>query len=197
MISAAASGSGSGEEGCGGLASSHHVVPGSYLDAPSGFQEGRFAAVSRLGRPCEPIGTDLGFREDPHQRSIAEDSLTLSSGRRSCPLGHRHYPSGDGLPGSFAPHWAVPVGGRLPRSLCGATSALTSSRLARRSLTLRPARSLSRPTARPFSPECFSLFRYIHEPLRLLLAGTKPAQRVDPCWGACLSTTHEVRSSGT
>lgn len=56
-----------------GLASSQRVVPRSYLGGPSGFQEGRSAAVSRLGRPCDPIGTDLGFREHPHPRSRAKN----------------------------------------------------------------------------------------------------------------------------
>ena len=45
------------------------------------------------------------------------------------------------------PHWAVPVAGSRPRDIGGSASALTFSRPARRSLALRPARSLSRPTA--------------------------------------------------
>ena len=61
----------------------------------------------------------------------------------------RQYPGGDDRPFSFAPHGAVPVAGSLPRDLGGSASALTFSRPARRSLALRPARSLSRPR-RPF-----------------------------------------------
>ena len=47
---------------------------------------------------------------------------------------------------------AVPVAGSLPRDSGGSASALTFSRPARRSLALRPARSLSRPR-RPFFTE--------------------------------------------
>ena len=47
---------------------------------------------------------------------------------------------------------AVPVAGSLPRDSGGSASALTVSRPARRSLALRPARSLSRPR-RPFFTE--------------------------------------------
>ena len=41
------------------------------------------------------------------------------------------------------------------------------------------------PDGGPFSPKCFSPCRYLHEPLRLLPAGTKQvAGRVYPRWGA-------------
>ncbi len=66
---------------------------------------------------------------------------------------------------------AVPVAGSLPRYNGGSASASTFSRPARRSLALRPACSLNRPR-RSVSPKCFSPFRYLHDPLRLLPAGT-------------------------
>ena len=51
-----------------------------------------------------------------------------------------------------SPHWAVPVAGSLPRNNGGSASASSFSRPARRSLALRPARSLNRPR-RPFCIE--------------------------------------------
>ena len=41
---------------------------------------------SGLLRPCDPIGSDLGFREHSRPCSRAKDSLTFSAGRRSRPL---------------------------------------------------------------------------------------------------------------
>ena len=64
----------------------------------------------------------------------------------------------------------------LPRYQGGSASASPVSRPARRSLTLRPAWSLSRPW-RPVASECFRRCRCLHHPLRLLPAGTTVAGR--------------------
>ena len=69
-----------------------------------------------------------------------------------------------------------PTGSSLPRYQGGSASASPLSRPARRSLTLRPAWSLSRPW-RPVASECFRRCRYLHHPLRLLPAGTTVAGR--------------------
>ena len=69
-----------------------------------------------------------------------------------------------------------PTDGSLPRFRGGSASALSVSGPARRSLTLRPAWSLSRPW-RPVAPECFRRCRYLHHPLRLLPAGATVAGR--------------------
>ena len=63
---------------------------------------------------------------------------------RAC---RRHYPGGGDR--CFVPPSALayPVAGSLPRNVGGSASALSVSRPARRSLALRPARSLNRPTA--------------------------------------------------
>ena len=83
----------------------------------------------------------------------------------------RHYPGGNRpVRPSLS---SQPVGG-LPPITGGSASALTVSRPARRSLAFRPAWSLSRPR-RPFSPECFSPCRYLHEPPWPLPAGATVA----------------------
>ena len=69
-----------------------------------------------------------------------------------------------------------PTGGSLPRFRGGSASALRVSGPARRSLTLRPAWSLSRPW-RPVASACFRRCRYLHHPLRLLPAGATVAGR--------------------
>ena len=69
-----------------------------------------------------------------------------------------------------------PTGGSLPRYQGGSASALWLSRPAQRSLTLRPAWSLSCP-GRPVTSECFRQCRYLHHPLRLLPAGATVAGR--------------------
>ena len=69
-----------------------------------------------------------------------------------------------------------PTGSSLPRYQGGSASASPLSRPARRSLTLRPAWSLSRPW-RPVASECFRRCRCLHHPLRLLPAGTTVAGR--------------------
>jgi len=69
-----------------------------------------------------------------------------------------------------------PDGGSLPQTTGGSAPALHVSRPARRSLALRPAWSLDRPR-RSGSPECFKPCRHLHDPLRLLPAGTTVAGR--------------------
>ena len=79
---------------------------------------------------------------------------------------------------------AVPVAGSLPRDSGGSASALTVSRPARRSLALRPARSLSHPR-RPFFTE---VLQSISLPPRTAPIATgwneQLAGRVYPRWGA-------------
>ena len=69
-----------------------------------------------------------------------------------------------------------PTGGSLPRFRGGSASALSVSGPARRSLTLRPAWSLSHPW-RPVTSKCFRRRRYLRHPLRLLPAGATVAGR--------------------
>ena len=69
-----------------------------------------------------------------------------------------------------------PTGSSLPRYQGGSVSASPLSRPARRSLTLQPAWSLSRPW-RPVASECFRRYRCLHHPLRLLPAGATVAGR--------------------
>ena len=79
----------------------------------------------------------------------------------------RHYPDGSGsVPASLSSPPAI----GLPLNTGGSASVLSVSRPARRSLTFRPAWSLSRPW-RPLSPECFRPFRYLHDPPWLLPTG--------------------------
>ena len=69
-----------------------------------------------------------------------------------------------------------PAGGSLPQTTDGSAPALHVSRPARRSLALRPAWSLDHPR-RSVTPECFKPCRHLHDPLRLLPAGTTVAGR--------------------
>ncbi len=69
-----------------------------------------------------------------------------------------------------------PANVSLPRDAGGSASASPVSRPARRSLALRPAWSLNRPT-RPVTSECFSRSRYLLQPPRLLPAGATVAGR--------------------
>ena len=79
----------------------------------------------------------------------------------------RHYPDGSGsVPASLSSPSAI----GLPLNTGGSASVLSVSRPARRSLAFRPACSLSRPW-RPFTPECFRPFRYLHDPPWLLPTG--------------------------
>ena len=79
----------------------------------------------------------------------------------------RHYPDGsESVPASLSSPSAI----GLPLNTGGSASVLSVSRPARRSLAFRPACSLSRPW-RPFTPECFRPFRYLHDPPWLLPTG--------------------------
>ena len=113
-------------------------------------------ACPSRGSGCRVHGTDRASR-------VATPSIF-----HAC---RRHYPGGNRPVLSSLS--SQPVGG-LPLITGGSASASSVSRPARRSLAFRPAWSLSRP-GRPFSPECFSPCRYLHEPLWPLPAGTTVA----------------------
>lgn len=95
---------------------------------------------SRHHAKCPPL-KDSRLARECHQQSLR---CCIRFPARTC---RRHHPGGDNRSPSFAPQWAVPVPGSLSRIIGGAASGLSLSRPARRSLALRPTRSLSRPTA--------------------------------------------------
>ena len=79
---------------------------------------------------------------------------------------------------------AVPVAGSRPRDSGGPASVLTVSRPARRSLALRPARSLSRPR-RPFSTEVLQSISLPPRTAPIAIGWNEQlAGRVYPRWGA-------------
>ena len=130
--------------------------------------------------PCRPKLALTGFRLARARHRQGFPCCIRFPARACC----RQYPGGDDRPFSFAPHGAVPVAGSLPRDLGGSASALTFSRPARRSLALRPARSLSRPR-RPFFT---GVLQSISLPPRTAPIATgwneQVAGRVYPRWGA-------------
>ena len=92
-----------------------------------------------------------------------------------------------------APHWAVPVAGSLPRDPGGSASALTFSRPARRSLALRPARSLSRPR-RPFFTEVLQSISLPRRTAPIATGWNETSCRagLPPAGVRCLRTAHGV-----
>ena len=134
---------------------------------PSAGVTPRLRYYGPIRHPAGPACPSRGPGCRVHGTGRASRVATLST-FHAC---RRHYPGGNQpVRSSLA---SQPVGG-LPLITGGSASALSVSRPARRSLAFRPAWSLSRPR-RPFSPECFSPCRYLHEPPWPLPAGATVA----------------------
>ena len=134
------------------------------------------AGITRLHRYCKPLrhpagptcpSRAVGWRVPRHRTGLPvlrpfPSSMRAAANTPAEPVG--------------ACVARFPTGSSLPRYQGGSASASPLSRPARRSLTLRPAWSLSRPW-RPVASECFRRYRCLHHPLRLLPAGTTVAGR--------------------
>jgi hypothetical protein len=95
-----------------------------------------------------------------------------------------------GLPGFSRS--GSPGSGGLPRYAIGSAPTLYFSRLAQRSLTLRPACVLSR-LRDPLTSECCSAIRYLLSPLRLLPAGATSCRvGLSPTGDRRLCTAHRI-----
>jgi hypothetical protein len=104
----------------------------------------RHYPASLLIRPCPTPASAAAYR-DVEAATLAHDGSPPIT-RTTCPTCRAHYPGGlRGCACRFLPHACS-----LPQMAGGSASALSLSRPARASLTLRPAGSLSRPR-RPLS----------------------------------------------
>ena len=114
--------------------------------------------------PCRPGLTLTSFRFGVCLTTLRASRVATFFPFHAC---QRHYPDGSR---SVLASLSSPSAIGLPLKPGGSASVLSVSRPARRSLAFRPACSLSRPW-RPFTPECFRPFRYLHDPPWLLPTG--------------------------